>query len=151
MPITLQNVKSELEPDELDYPAIAQKLGAEAIPYLKQLVDSPDPMTASKATYLASLIKNENAVAVLKHAATHAEPTVRVAAASGIRNLAETDADSLSDILIQDKDVGVRKTTLNSMSHIKSKKLTAKAKIVSEKDPEPLIREIANKIAKRKQ
>jgi HEAT repeat protein len=150
MTITMKDVLAQLEPDELDYEAAAEKLGTDALPFLKELVNAPNTMMASKAAYLASLIKSETSVLVLQDAAHRTEPTIRVAAASGLRNLSEENANKVTDIFIQDKDAGVRKVMLNSISRFKSPKLKAKIKMISEKDSEPFIREIAAKIANRK-
>ena len=54
MSVTMKDVRTQLEPDEPDYAKAAQ-LGADAIPYLKELVNGPDTMLASKAAYLAVL------------------------------------------------------------------------------------------------
>lgn len=48
-------------------------------------------------------------MAVLDAAATSAEPTVRIAAAAGLRNLSAADADDLADNLLGDAEFGVRK------------------------------------------
>ena len=85
MPITMEDVRAWLDADEIDY-ANAKELGPEAIPFLMELVQGGDLGLASKATYLASLIKTEQSAAVLEVAAARNEPVLRVAAASGIRN-----------------------------------------------------------------
>ena len=74
-------------------------------------------MLASKAVYLASLIIDDKSVSLLEGAARSQEPIVRIAVASGLRNLSEQDANRVSDLLVGDNDVGIRKVMLKSISN----------------------------------
>ena len=65
MPITMKDVRAWLDADEVDYEN-AKKLGSAAIPFLMELVQGGDLGLASKATYLASMIKSEQSAAVLE-------------------------------------------------------------------------------------
>lgn len=108
MAVSMKKVRAAIDPEEPDYAAAAQ-LGPDALPHLQTLVHGDDPMLASKAVYLASLIQNERAPDVLREAAQHADPIVRVAAAAASRNLAGTAANDILMQLIGDADPGVRK------------------------------------------
>jgi len=145
MPVTMEDVRAVLDPEEPDY-AEAQKLGPEAVPHLKELVQGPDLGLASKAAYLASLIESEGSLEVLTIAATSAEPVLRVAAASAIRNLPERDAERVMDLVLEDKDAGVRKVTLRSAAQLRSPRLAAKIRKLAEHDPESSIRALATEI-----
>ena len=145
MPVTMGDVRAALDPEEPDY-AEAQKLGPEAAPHLKELVQGPDLGLASKAAYLASLIESEGSLEVLTIAATSAEPVLRVAAASAIRNLPERDAERVMDLVMEDKDAGVRKVTLRSAAQLRSPRLAAKIRKLAEHDPESSIRALATEI-----
>lgn len=148
MAITMQDVRAALTPDEVDY-SEAQKLGPEAIPFLKELVQGGDLNLASKAAYLASLISSERSMEVLEAAAASQEPVVRVAAASGIRNLSETHAERVVEQLRDDADAGVRKVTLKSVSTFRSPRLAAHVQKIAEEDPESFVRDLAaNTVAK---
>ena len=57
MAVTMKDVRAVLEPDEPDYKEGAKAWAAAALPHLDALVGGGDTMLASKATYLASLIK----------------------------------------------------------------------------------------------
>jgi hypothetical protein len=128
MVVTKQQVIDVLNPDEPNYPEAA-KLGPDALPHLDTLVKTADPLLASKATYLASLIQGEQSIDVLKAAAQSNHPEVRVAAAAGARNLASAAAgarnlrrDRLSDLLSSldnDEDAGVRKEATKSLKSIR--------------------------------
>ncbi|HEX7344878.1 MAG TPA: HEAT repeat domain-containing protein [bacterium] len=142
MPITMKDIRARLDAEEVDY-ANAKKLGPAAIPFLLELVQGGDLGLASKATYLASLIKSEQSAAVLEAAAARNEPVLRVAAASGIRNLPEVQAERVLDLLRNDPDAGVRKVMLKSAERFRSPKLAAKLQQMAKTDPEPFVRELA--------
>jgi|RhiMetdeSRZDD1v2_1073273.scaffolds.fasta_scaffold898950_2 HEAT repeat protein len=145
MPTNMNEVLAYLEPDEPNY-AQAAKLGPDALPYLKEIIDKQDVMLASKAAYLVSLIKSEESLPILEYAALNKNPTIRVAVASGIRNISEKDANMLLDKFIEDKDVGVRKVTLKSVAKFKSSSIVSKVQKLLESDPEPSIRKLASDV-----
>jgi len=138
----MKDVRAWLDADEVDY-ANAKELGPAAIPFLLELVHSGDLGLASKATYLASLIKTEQSAAVLEAAAARNEPVLRVAAASGIRNLPEIQAERVVDILRNDPDAGIRKVVLKSAERFRSLEVEAKIQQMAATDPEPFVRELA--------
>ena len=142
MAITMQDVRVHLDPDEVDYSG-ARRLGPDALPFLMALVRGGDLNLASKAAYLASLIKSDQSAAVLEVAAASPEAVMRVAAASGLRNLSDADAARVLDRVSNDPDVGVRKVALESVARFKSPELAARVQRIAEQDPEPLVREIA--------
>jgi len=141
----MNDVLAYLEPDEPNY-AQAAKLGQDALPYLKEIIDKPEVILASKAAYLVSLIKSDKSISILEHAARNNEPIVRIAVASGIRNISERDANILLDEFIEDEDVGVRKVTLKSVAKFKSDLIASKVQKLQESDPEPSIRELASNV-----
>jgi HEAT repeat protein len=108
MAVTMKQVRAALDPEEPDY-AAAARLGPGALPHLQALVRGDDPMLASKAVYLASLIQDERTPAVVEVAAQHADPVVRVAAASAAQNLGGAAAREVLVELVADPDPGVRK------------------------------------------
>ena len=142
MPITMKDVRARLDPDEVDY-LEARKLGPRAIPFLLELVQGGDLGLASKAAYLASTILSARSTAVLETAAASKEAVVRVAAASGLRNLSEKDAEKVMDLMKNDPDAGVRKVLVKSVSALKSARLAAKVREMAEQDPEPFVRDLA--------
>lgn len=142
MPITMKDVRTWLDAEEVDY-TNAKALGAAALPFLMELVQGGDLALASKATYLASLIKSEKSAAVLAKAAARNEPVVRVAAASAIRNLSEVQAGKMMDLLKDDPDAGIRKVMLKSAERLRSPKIAAKLQKIAQKDPEAFVRALA--------
>jgi HEAT repeat protein len=142
-PVTMDLVRAQLDPEEPDYAQAAQ-LGQEAIPYLLELVEGNDPMLASKAAYLASVIGGDGAIDVLRVASRSPEDTVRVAAGAGLRNL-EVPAP-LVERLLTDEDVGVRSTTLRSVVKNPSSRVRADVERVAASDPDPALRDLAEQV-----
>jgi len=108
MPVTMQDVRAILDPEEPRYDAIAG-LGPDALPYLQAIVQGADPMLASKAVYAASLLEADIGVDVVATAASSDDPIVRVAAAAAAKNLGSEAAESVLVGLVADDDAGVRK------------------------------------------
>jgi HEAT repeat protein len=138
-----------LQSEEPNYRKAASTLGPEVLPELEQLARGPDPLLASKATYLASMIDSPQARRVVEAAAGHEEPEVRVAAAAAVANLTGTsDPAALADDagggvldrLLQDADPGVRKFALKSAS---SMNLQDRLQSAANSDPEDFVRETA--------
>lgn len=148
MPITMKDVRAWLDPEEVNYPG-AKALGAAAIPFLMELVQGADLALASKAAYLASLIKGKRAAEVLEAAAARDEPVLQVAAAAGIRNLPPIQAERVLDLLIDHQDAGVRKVVLASAAKLSSPRVAAKLRKMAKSDPEPFVRELAATAARK--
>src|SRR5688500_13669650 len=92
-------VRAHLEPEEPNYKAAAADLGPEALPILEALVVGSDPLLASKAAYLASLIPGDEAARVLETASRSDHPTVRVAAAAGLQKRPDVSDDVASTLM----------------------------------------------------
>lgn len=149
MSISMNDVRAHLNREEPDYRKAAEELGLGAIPFLLEIVRQGDVMLASKAAYLASVIGGNESAAVLEAAAKNLDPVVRVAAASGLKNLPVELAGKVLDSLLDDRDLGVRRITLNAISAIGSSELASKVERIAKSDPEDLIREAASVALKR--
>jgi len=154
MPVTFDQVRAALDPEEPNY-GIAAQLGPDAIPHLSQLVQGNDPMLASKAAYLASLIQSSQTDAVLTLAAQSTHETVRAAAAAGVRNRDQVSVP-LVDQLLRDQDSGVRKVTLRSIAALPKARglqdptlvsIKTSVEEIAQNDPEPLLRQLASQVA----
>ena len=144
MAITMKDVRAFLDPEEPNY-AAAKSLGPAALPFLLELVRGGDLGLASKATYLASLIKSDKSVEVVEAAAATNEPVLRVAAASAIQNLKPAHAERVLDTLKSDPDPGVRKVMVKSAARVNSPRISAVLRQVAQSDPEPFVRKaVAN-------
>ena len=130
MAVTMKDVRAALDPEEPDYEKAA-KLGREALPHLKVLVSTDDnPLLASKATFLASLIKDTKSAEIVERAARSNDPTVRVAAATAASNLPVAGASAVLHELITDPDAGVRKVARKAVPTKPSPKLAEKLKAI---------------------
>ena len=145
MPVTMQQVRAVLDPEEPDYIQAAQ-LGSDALPHIENLIKGADPMLASKATYLASLIQDSRSATVLKGATQSNYPEVRVAAAAGARNLASLAASDVLESLLEDQDVGVRKVALKSVPIDAPPVLRAKIQKLIATDPENFVRDLSSRV-----
>ncbi len=125
MAVTMKEVRAALDPEEPNYEKAA-KLGAAALPHLEKLVRSGDTMLASKATYLASLIKGGKSMDIVATAAQSDDPAVRVAAAAAASNLTAAGASPILEELVGDSDPGVRKVARTSVPTRPTAALTAK-------------------------
>jgi hypothetical protein len=123
MATTMEQVRAVLDPDEPDYEKGAAELGPDAIPHLQALVKGDDPMLASKAAYLASLIKSDASADVVREAAGSNVETVRVAAAAAARNLPSAKASEVLEGLVADADPGVRKVARDAVPKRPSSRL----------------------------
>ena len=145
MPVTWNRFEPYSIPEEVNYQA-ARQLGSEALPELAVLARGPDMMLASKAIYLASLIQGSQAEQILEEAALHPEPAIRVAAATGLKNIKTEDvAGRIADRLITDQDIGVRKVTIKSVAALPMPGLRQKIRVAGEKDPDQMIKELVIK------
>jgi HEAT repeats len=122
MAVTMKQVRAALDPEEPDYAKAAQ-LGPDALPHLEKLVNSGDTMLASKAAYLAGLIKAPKSAEVVATAAQSSDPAVRVAAAATASNLAPSAASDVLVDLVADPDPGVRKVARAGVPSKPTKKL----------------------------
>jgi HEAT repeat protein len=141
MAITMQDARAWLDPEEPNYVGAAKDLGPAALPFLLELVRGGDLGLASKATYLASLIKSDKSVEVLEAAAATNEPILRVQAAAGLQHLKPAHAERLLDTLKSDLDAGVRKVMVKSAARVSSPRVAAVLKQIARSDPEPFVRE----------
>lgn len=147
--LTLAKVREMINLDEPDYEALAKRLGPAAIPHLQTIVKGSDPMLASKATYVVSLIPDVKSADVLTIAAKSPQATVRIAAASAVRNLTQTTKVAVLGDLLKDEDPGIRKVALRSIEvkpEIGPKDLVMK---LAANDPDDTVRNIASELVSR--
>jgi HEAT repeat protein len=147
MPVTRDEVISALQPDEPNYPAAAQHLGAEAAPILAELAEGDDVELATKAASLAGFLTAEAARPVLRRGVGHDDPAVRSAAAASLARQPEL-VDELSSQLLTDPDIGVRKWTLRSLQARRPKGFRDQVAELASKEQVPALRELAGEVAR---
>ena len=150
MPVTMEQVRRALDPEEPDYEKAA-KLGPGALPHLEKLIARKDPHLASKAASLAGMIKDEKAVRVVEKAAKHDDVRVRVAAAYSAQFLPAEDASRVLTKSLSDRDVGVQKVALKSVPRKPTPELRAKIEAISKrKTVNPGIKDLSKEVLARR-
>jgi hypothetical protein len=144
MPVSLQDVVNQLDREEPDY-AQAARLGVEALPHLRQLVQGNSPGLAAKASYLAGTINAEGSAQVLEIAAQHPDPVVRVAAAASAKHVTHITA-ALATTFLDDADPGVRKWGLRTIEVKHPQGIRTKVEKIMKDDPLLDLREQARRI-----
>jgi HEAT repeat protein len=143
MTMNVDALRARIDLDEIDYPGLARELGPEALPALAEIAQDPNPGLAAKAVYLASEIAGEDAVGIARQASVHPEPTLRLAAAAAMRNLADPSVEPSVAALLDDGDPGVRKLALRSAAAIEAPGLRQRIAEMAEADPDPGVRAVA--------
>lgn len=138
-----EDVRRELDKDELNYPKLANELGPDALPELRELVAEDEPRIAPKAAYLAGLIAGPTSHEVVALAAGSKHEVVRVAAAAALPTLPAEQAGSIGEQLLSDPDVGVRARAIQSVGSFDEALLTEQVRAIAEEDPEPAVRDLA--------
>src|SRR5262245_63264456 len=145
MPVTMEQVRAALDPEEPDYAKAAQ-LGPEALPHLEKLIAGKDVGLASKAASLAGMIGGEEAAGTLQKAAGHEDVRVRVAAAHSAGGLPPTAAGPILAGLLADKDVGVQKVALRSVPRQADPEVRARVEALTKKRANPAIQELSKEV-----
>ena len=145
MALSKEELRLLLSNEEPNYPEIAAKIDADSIPALDALSTDADIMTATKAVYLASLLPNANAHAVVTKASKSANALLKIAAASALVNLPDATKYKIAEKLITDADVSVQKLVINSVQTTASPKLKEQIKALSTDSPSEFIKSISLK------
>jgi HEAT repeat protein len=143
----LDEIRLQLDRDELDYPALAAELGPDSLPNLDALVAEDEPRIASKAAYLAALIAGPTSDRVVALAARSRHDVVRVAAAAAIAELPADQATGIAEDLLSDPDIGVRARAAKSAVALDDPALLERVRTMADEDSEPTVRELAADLA----
>ena len=145
----LDEIRLELDRDELDYPALATKLGPDSLPSLDALVTEDEPRIASKAAYLAALIAGPTSDRVVALAARSRHDVVRVAAAAAMAVLPADQVTGIAEELLSDPDVGVRARAAKSAVALNDPALLERVRTMADQDSAPAVRDLAADLANR--
>ena len=144
---TLEEIRQNLDKDELNYPQLVQKYGESALPHLKTLVAEDEPRIAPKAAYLAGLIAGQASQEVVSIAAQSRHDVTRVAAAAATAMLPMGDGVNIASQLLDDADVGVRVMAAKSAAKIGDAALVARLRVMANQDRESHVRALADEVA----
>jgi HEAT repeat protein len=138
--MTFEELKKKLsvaEPDDSTYFGI----GVPELPLLEQLLQDPEPWLAARAVVAASRIADRRALALLQRAKSDPRDEVRVTLAASLQSIAAADTNALLLSLLDDRDLGVRKFAIKSVSASHDPAVHRKVRELQERDPVPAIRE----------
>jgi HEAT repeat protein len=147
-----EELRSEFDKDDdVDYAALAQRLGPRALPALADLVAESDraASVASRATYLAGLIKEPippdmvSPLDVVSRAAGSQHTVVRVAAAFTLTTLPEGQTLEIAERLLSDPDARVRARAVRSAAHSSVDSLVQRVQKIAKRDPEQWVQKLA--------
>jgi HEAT repeat protein len=144
---TLDEVRRELDRDELDYPALADRLGREVLPELEALVGEDEPRIASKAAYLAAVIAGSTSARIVELAAHSRHDVVRVSAAAALPSLPADEVTNIAEQLLDDSDIGVRAKAARSAIALGEPALARRVGRMAREDEEPALRQLASELA----
>jgi hypothetical protein len=131
---TIEDIRRELDKDELSYPTLAATYGSAILPQLKAIVVEDVPRLASKAAYLAGLLAGETSHEIVALAARSRHDVVRVSAASAVGSLSAHHAVDIAASLLGDADPGVRARAAKSASKMGDAALSARVRDMATKD-----------------
>ncbi len=143
MPTTMQDVVRSLMPDEPDLNQAAAALGPEALPHLEVLVRGPDPMLASKATYVAGQIRDPGTVQVLQTAVARADRMVRIAAATTVQSLPPDQVGAILRTLLTDSDAEIRQIAIEAVPSQIIPDVHNILEMLALTDPYPFLRDLS--------
>lgn len=143
MALSPTELRLRLSSDEPDYAQLAQLIDGSDVPVLMQLANDPDPMLASKAVYLASLLPNPQAHDIVATASNSPRDLVRIASASALVNLPDEVRYPIADRLIDSDDVSVKKLAIKSVEQSAPAALKQKLDRMSRENPSEMIRNLS--------
>jgi HEAT repeat protein len=140
---TVDEVRRDLDKDELDYFSLAAELGEGALDQLEALVMEDEPRIASKAAYLAAMISGSTSARVVDRAAGSRHDVVRVSAAASLGLLPVDEAAGVAARLLGDTDSGVRAKAARFAVQSKGPDLVERVRRMAAEDNEPAVRQLA--------
>ena len=146
MAVTKEQVVDILLPEEPDFSEASSAIGPDALPYLRDLISGDDIHLAVKAASFAGFLASDDAVDVVRLAASHPDPRVRCAAAAGARNLRGTGAADVVAQMLADDDVGVRKFALRAVPTDVPDSLRKQIETIRANDENPSLRTLAARV-----
>jgi len=115
MAMSMQEIRSRLSSIEGDAQMYVD-LGPDEVPLLVELLDDEEAWMASRAVYALTRIATPEALAAVEEASDSGRDEVRVAVAVSANVLPSEAADRVLTKLLTDREVGVRKFAIESVT-----------------------------------
>ena len=138
-----------LSNEEPGYARIARTLDSSAIKHLASFARGRDLSIATKAIYLASLLDRKDAAKIVASAAASQTAVKRIAAASGLGNLASAPKDAIARKLIRSKDLSARKLVLKSIGTDVSPRLRNSIEKLSKEDKSKDMKDLSRSVLRK--
>ena len=113
--MSMQEIRSRLSSIESDE-QMYDDLGPEEVPMLVELIEDEEAWMASRAVYALARINTPEARSAVEEASEGGRDEVRVAVAVSASLLPSESADRVLATLLNDREVGVRKFAVDSVS-----------------------------------
>ena len=147
MPLNKEEIIKMINLDEPDYATIVRKLTADDIPTLVELSKDQNPAIATKAISCLGLMKSEKAVNGIREIINHPDPVRRVAAANSLRNMTNIQGSAqLLDKLLDDADIGVRKSALKTVEAGNISSLKEKVRLINQREVNPVLKNLSQQV-----
>jgi len=115
MAMTEQQLRFALSNEETQYEAIAAQLDESDLPKIAALANGPDTALATKAVYLASLLRGDQAHNLVLQAARSPNELVRIASATALPNLPAGIRDRVAVELTEAPSPSIAKLVLQAV------------------------------------
>lgn len=115
MAMSMEEIRSRLSAIEGDAQMYVD-FGPDEVPLLVELLDDEEAWMASRAVYALTRIPTPDAVAAVEEASDSGRDEVRLAVAVSAKVLPSQAADRILTKLLQDREVGVRKFAVESVT-----------------------------------
>jgi HEAT repeat protein len=120
----------------------ASKLGPMELKHLKRIVEEGDVQLTCKAVYVAGLLNLDDSVPVIEAAAKNRKRVIRVAAANAAGQLSPERAEPILRRLLKSRDVGIRKSAINSIYTAKVDQLSERMELLKNKENNPEVKKM---------
>lgn len=137
----LRDRLSAIEPDHGTYAGI----GPDEIPLLQRLLKDREAWMAARAVFALAEMHDPRAAKVLLTAAVDSRPEVRIAVAACAIRLEVADANRVLASLLADREIGVRKFAIRSVTTEHDPAVQAQVRHIQSTDPVPAIRRAAER------
>jgi hypothetical protein len=138
--MTVDELRRLLDADETQYSRIAPQLTEADLPMVTELAHDENPMRASKAVYLASLLGGADVVA---EAADATDPILQAASASALANLPAAERAPIAERLVGRGDAAVDKLAIRSLEGELSPNLTDRLRRLSSSSSSDVVRDLS--------
>ncbi len=147
MPKTKEEIIKIFHRAYADYAKLIDSLDDEDYPIVESLIDDSNPYLAGKVVSYIGLLKTQKALSGLAIAARSQNPSIKAVAAHALKNFTNfPEAISLIEKLLDDRNVGVRKFALKTVSFAKLVNFKGKIQLLSQTESNERMKRLSLRI-----